>query len=431
MNLTVPENSKGRSGETGSFIPDVIGERFRVKRLLGRGTTSRVLEAHDEILKRNVAIKVLDSGLYLDPIYNQRFEREALALARLSHPNIVSIHDFGYEDYLKTYYLVLELVTGESLERYINEISKSPLEARIDFVLFLLPGLESALTHSHSLNITHRDIKPQNIMITYDGRPVITDFGIAVVSDLSNATLPGFSPGTPIYMSPEQLRGDTVDPRSDIYSLALLIYRILTGRLPFPKQDDLSMIRKRLCDPPEPLGLAFSTRVEEAILRALALVPDQRFQTVLEFSDELRTALTSNSAHSLELRLITLHVEKEDQQPSEDLTSAELSAPSARVDEVPSETIGTQESKAEVHQIQEPTLSLPKERVSRRRSLFDNPQFFWDRAPTWAAYVLAIVLGVYAFWPPKPHPPIQEEEEYSLEELKNSMEPPFVSLKEF
>lgn len=431
MNLTFPEKSSEGDGQTGSFIPEMVGERFKVKRLIGRGTTSKVLQAHDEILKRDVAIKILESGLYLDPIYHQRFEREALALGRLSHPNIVRIHDFGYEDYLKTYYLVLELVIGESLEGYINELSKCTVQSRIDFVLFMLPGLESALTHSHSLNITHRDIKPQNIMITHDGRPVITDFGIAVVSDLANATLPGFSPGTPIYMSPEQLRGDRVDPRSDIYSLAILVYRILTGRLPFPQQDDLSMIRKRLCEPPEPLGSGFSNRVEEVMLRALALSPDQRFQTALEFSDELRTALTSESSQSLELRLITLHVERERQQDAEDLSSVNLEEPRQLADTIPPETAEVQDSESELQQPLEQPLRPEEAKVPENSPLWDNPRLYRDWAPTWTAYLLAIILGLYAFWPSNPSPPIQVEEEHNLEQLENSIEPPFVSLKEF
>ncbi|MEI8165468.1 MAG: serine/threonine-protein kinase [Chloroflexales bacterium] len=203
--------------------------RYELRAELGRGGMARVYSALDTLLQRQVAIKVLAAQLSLDEEFVRRFEREATTAANLRHPAIVTIYDVGEQDDL--HYIAMELVSGRSLHAIIEERTTLGL----GYAVSLLDPVARALDYAHAQGAVHRDIKPHNILIDHDGRVLITDFGIAQTadSDGDRLTRTGVFMGTPEYISPEQAESQRVDGRSDLYSLAVVAYEIITGRVPF------------------------------------------------------------------------------------------------------------------------------------------------------------------------------------------------------
>ncbi|MDQ2998782.1 MAG: protein kinase [Chloroflexota bacterium] len=206
--------------------------RFTIQEEIGRGGMARVYRAQDTQLKRTVAIKVLLPQLAVDPEFAQRFERESITAANLRHPNIVTIYDVGEQDGL--HYIAMEYVRGHTLHAII--------EARgalgLGYAITIIGPVAAALDYAHRQGAVHRDIKPQNIMIDVDGRVLLTDFGIAQAPDGSNTggerlTRTGIFMGTPEYISPEQASAQRVDGRSDLYSLGIATYEVITGNVPF------------------------------------------------------------------------------------------------------------------------------------------------------------------------------------------------------
>jgi serine/threonine-protein kinase len=275
--------------------------KYLIEAELGRGGMGVVYRAHQPSLERTVAIKLLSSDLIGDPDGVRRFRLEAKSVAKLNHPNIVQVYDIEEEENL--IYLVMEYVDGESLD---GLISKSVLtESRC---LKIVADIADALHFAHEKGIVHRDVKPANVLLTSDGRVKVADFGLAYLIDREGGTTrTGFLVGSPNYMSPEQATGQKIDRRSDIYSLGVVLFRMLTGRVPFIAESSHAVLFMQVGqEPPDPreLNKGISLVTRGLVLKALNKKPETRFQTMAEFRDALlrqSTALSAGMAGELSL----------------------------------------------------------------------------------------------------------------------------------
>ncbi|HEY6115804.1 MAG TPA: HD domain-containing phosphohydrolase [Candidatus Dormibacteraeota bacterium] len=259
---------------------------YRLMERVGRGGMASVYRAYHPALDRYVAIKVLPDFFAEEPGYRDRFQQEARSVARLKHQNILEIFDYGYDD--GTPYLVLELIDGGTLADRVGK----PMELRE--VVRLLEPLGSALDHAHAHGILHRDIKPSNVLITKEGTPILADFGLAKMTGaIQRLTTSGVVMGTPEYMSPEQAADEFVGPASDIYSLGVVAYEMLTGRVPFagdtPAATLLSHVTKAMPATRELKG-ELSAHVEEVLRRALSKRPEDRFPSASSLVTALKPA---------------------------------------------------------------------------------------------------------------------------------------------
>jgi len=277
-------------------MSDLIGKslgRYRILEQIGEGGMATVYKAHDTRLDAEVAVKVIRTENLAPSILERalkRFEREAKALARLTHPNIVKVIDYGeYED---KPYLVLEYLPGGSLKKRLGK----PIPWQEAFQLIL--PIARALDYAHRQNMIHRDVKPSNILMTEDGEPMLTDFGIAKVLDLeetADLTGTGMGIGTPEYMAPEQWQGNT-STQSDLYSLGVLLYEMITGRKPYTANTPAALLLKQANDPlPRPSEFVrdLLDKVENILLRALAKEPKERFKDMGEFIKAMDNGLKS------------------------------------------------------------------------------------------------------------------------------------------
>jgi serine/threonine-protein kinase len=282
---------KGRSmGE-----PAKLG-RYELRQTLGRGAMGVVYEGFDPVLGRRVAIKtILQNAALGDDVvrdFAMRFTREAKAAARLSHPNIVQVYDFGVENELS--YLVMEFVQGTELGAFFDSGELFDIQDVTRLMTELLDALELA----HNAGIVHRDIKPANVMVDSEGHAKLADFGVARVSDGQDATQVGAMVGTPAYMSPEQVQGQPVDRRTDIFSAGVILYQFLTGQKPFQGGGAYTLARKIIHDdPPTPSSLvaSVSREYDRVISRALAKDADERYQTAREFSQALNALMAGRA----------------------------------------------------------------------------------------------------------------------------------------
>ena len=259
---------------------------YRIMERIGRGGMATVFRAYHPALDRFVAIKVLPDFFAEEPDYRERFQQEARSVARLKHPNILEIFDYGYDD--GTAYLVLELVEGGTLADRVGK----PMELRE--VVRVLEPIGSAIDHAHAHGILHRDIKPSNILLQQDGTPVLADFGLAKMRGAAHRlTSSGTVMGTPEYMSPEQAADEPVGPAADQYSLAVVAYEMLTGRVPFlgdtPAAVLLSHVTKAMPAARELRG-ELSAHVEDVLRRALAKRPEERYTSAAAFVAALKPA---------------------------------------------------------------------------------------------------------------------------------------------
>ncbi len=287
--------SKPRSGELKlDFLqptntPDRIGRigAFEVVRVVGRGGMGVVLHAIDASLQRDVAVKVLDPLLANDELARQRFCREARAAAAVTHDNIVAVYQVNEDDRSGLPYMVMQLVNGETLEERLLRVKKLSVAEAVNFGMQAAAGLASA----HAAKLIHRDIKPANIMIeSGTDKVVLTDFGLARAAEDMKLTRTGFVAGTPLYMAPEQARGDDVDHRSDLFSLGSVLYESLAGQPPFAGKTPLAVLR-RLSDeahiPLHTLNPEVPAWLEDVIDRLLAKDPNKRIQSAAELSEIL------------------------------------------------------------------------------------------------------------------------------------------------
>ena len=266
-----------------TLIDRTFDRRYVIKRKLGSGGMADVYLAEDQELGRRVALKLLDERHASDEQFVERFRREAQSAAGLNHPNIVSIFDRGRAE--GTYYIAMEYLDGRTLKELLVRNGPTPIPIAIDYARQIL----GALSFAHRNGIIHRDIKPHNIIVGSDGRLKVTDFGIAR-SGASQMTEAGSIVGTAQYLSPEQARGAPVDPRSDLYSLGIVLYEMLTGKVPFSGDTPVEIAMKHLSQVPEPpskLRPELPHDLDAVIMRALAKDPDQRYASAEEMDADL------------------------------------------------------------------------------------------------------------------------------------------------
>jgi serine/threonine protein kinase/beta-lactam-binding protein with PASTA domain len=263
----------------------VFNDRYELVRKIARGGMAEVFAARDLLLDRQVALKVLFPELSVDPAFVERFRREAQAAASLSHPNIVSVYDWG--EFERTYYIVMEFVDGRPLSQVLR--TEGPLAP--ERAALIAADVAAALSFAHRHGVVHRDVKPGNVLITDDNHVKVTDFGIARAANTQeNLTQTGAVIGTATYFSPEQARGDTVDARSDLYSLGVVLFEMVCGQPPFVADSPLSVAYKHVReDPPRPRSLnpAVPPALEAIIGQALAKSPAARYQNAQELRADL------------------------------------------------------------------------------------------------------------------------------------------------
>lgn len=260
----------------------VIG-KYRVLEALGRGGMAQVYRAYHPQLDRYVAIKVLRSDLVEEKEFLARFQREARAIASLRHHNIVQVFDFDVQD--EIYYMVMELLEGDTLRARLNKYRVEGKRMPLPEVLRIMKDVLHGLGYAHSQGIIHRDIKPANIMLTSRGEAVVTDFGIAQIVGATTYTVSGALMGTLSYMAPEQGLQGHCDQRSDLYSLGIVFYEMLTGYTPFDADTPLAILMKHLNDPlplPRQIDPALPSALEHIVLKVLAKDPEDRYQTTEE-----------------------------------------------------------------------------------------------------------------------------------------------------
>jgi eukaryotic-like serine/threonine-protein kinase len=262
----------------------VLGNRYRVEAKIGAGGMAEVYRGFDPVLNRTVAIKVLHSQFARDTSFVERFRREAQAAARLNQPNIVAVYDTGADD--GTQYIVMEFIEGRTLGEFL-QTGRKPTPVQAAEIAQKICG---ALTAAHGVGVIHRDIKPGNVMVTRDGTVKVMDFGIARVLGPETAPQTSAVLGTASYLSPEQAQGNSVDARSDIYSLGAVLYEMLAGRPPFMGDTPVAVAYKQVNETPvvpSQLNPDVPARLDAVVMKALSKNPSNRYQTAEEFSADL------------------------------------------------------------------------------------------------------------------------------------------------
>lgn len=263
----------------------VLNGRYELQGVLGGGGMALVYRALDRVLNRTVAVKVLREQYASDPTFLQRFTREAQAAAALSHPNIASVYDVGQDGDVP--FIVMEYVPGITLRDLIARDGPLPVDQAVEIGAQIL----GALDYAHRNGLVHRDIKPGNVLITPQGTVKVVDFGIAKSARDLSLTAAGLALGTAAYFSPEQARGEAARPESDLYSVGVSLYEMLTGRTPFQADSDVGMAFKHINEapvPPRQWNPAIPPQLERIVLRALAKNPAARFASAEEMQQALR-----------------------------------------------------------------------------------------------------------------------------------------------
>jgi serine/threonine-protein kinase len=278
---------------------EILGGQFQVLEKIGTGGMGSVYKASQPAVNRMVAIKILHPKLAGRKDLTSRFRREARAMSQLTHPNTVKVFMYGELEDDGSLYIVMEMLEGKNLNQTVRKEGPLPPERAIPVLIQVCGALQEA----HDLGIVHRDLKPENIFLSRQGGiadyPKVLDFGLAKVTerqmqpDSVILTQEGMVFGTPEFMSPEQAQGKTLDARSDIYSLAVILYEVLTGKLPFSARTPMEYIQKHVMEPAIPLNQRvperkFAPGLEQALARALAKKPDDRYQSAADFGEALR-----------------------------------------------------------------------------------------------------------------------------------------------
>lgn len=288
----------------------VVEGRYKIESVIGQGSAGTVYKAVQELIGREVAIKVLHDYLVSDQEFIKRFTQEAKASSRLSHPNIITIYDFGVIPKGGRPYIAMDLLKGTPLSDYISERNHIPVEDAVP----IFKQVCQALAEAHRQGVVHRDIKPENIvLVERSGQklfPIVVDFGIARLvqeeSDQARITRTGTVCGSPTYMSPEQCTSSKVDHRSDLYSLGIVIYETLTGEVPFLSDELVKVMAMHLSDPPTPLNqvradLQFPEALEQVVTKTLAKNPKDRYQTMEELAQALDDAMREPEKSSVSI----------------------------------------------------------------------------------------------------------------------------------
>jgi len=264
--------------------------KYEITDRIGRGGMAEVYRGYHVSLDRYVAIKLLHPFLADDPEFKDRFENEARNVAKLKHPNIVQVYDFDFDPEGESYYMVMELINGPTLKDKLFELASSGERFSIAESIRVVRAAAEALAYAHLRNMIHRDVKPANLMLDEDERVVLTDFGIAKIVTGTQFTASGGMVGTPAYMAPEQGLGEAGNERSDLYSLGVILFQLVTGRLPFDADTPLGIILKHVNEPlPSPRSFmpTLSEDMESIICRVLAKDPEDRYPSAAEFANDL------------------------------------------------------------------------------------------------------------------------------------------------
>ncbi|HKG37986.1 MAG TPA: protein kinase [Conexibacter sp.] len=265
----------------------VIAGRYELGRRLGIGGMSTVQLALDRRLERNVAVKLLAEHLADDPAFVSRFRREALAAARLVHPNVVQVFDFGFDEAAHHHFIVMEAVPGRSCAELLRERGHLDVAQAVEIVAQACRGLD----YAHRNGVVHRDVKPGNLLVTDDGVVKLADFGIAKATEQSSITQVGSVLGTAAYLAPEQARGEASGPRSDLYALGVVAYQLMSGRLPYEAMSLSELALKQQRELPAPLdelNPEVPPALAQAVTVALALEPEGRFETAAAMEQAIR-----------------------------------------------------------------------------------------------------------------------------------------------
>ena len=332
-----------------SWIGKTLGDRYQIVELLGQGGMSAVYKANDPNLRRVVAIKLIHSHLSNDPKFVLRFEEEAAAVAQLRHPNIIQVFDFANDG--DTYYIVFEFVPGESLQQRLERLSGAGRTMRVDEATKITASIADALDYAHERGLIHRDIKPANVMLNVLGEAILMDFGIVKIVGGDTHTATGAVMGTARYMSPEQIKGQRVDARTDIYGLGIALFEMLGGRPPFEADSAMTLMMMHVNDPvPDVRRLRpdVSPELVAVINKALAKERDDRFATAAQMAAALRGGSSAAGAATAAVVAGTVFEEVPRAVP-QDATVLEPT-PAA-----PSPT----STEAEGASVQEPAVSIP------------------------------------------------------------------------
>jgi len=290
------------------LVGTVLDNTYRVEQLLGQGGMGAVFRGQDVALNRPVAIKVMHSHIAQQQGFRERFMQEARAIAALDHPGIVQIYAFSRDPSLL--YIVMAFIPGQNLQDWLRLLKERGMMLDLPEALAIAAQVAEALAYAHARGVYHRDIKPGNIILRpiepgqadpygLGFHPMLTDFGLAKLSEGGVMSMPGTSMGTPAYMAPEQCEGREIDGRADIYALGIVLYEMVTGRLPFEVQTLTEAIRAHTQEappPPRSVDPTLPSRVEEIILKALSKAPADRYQNAAEFKAALDAARTALSA---------------------------------------------------------------------------------------------------------------------------------------
>jgi eukaryotic-like serine/threonine-protein kinase len=262
---------------------EVVAGRYRIESRLGSGGMSTVHLAFDERLERHVAVKLLAEHLASDPAFVSRFQREALAAARLIHPNIVQVFDSGLDERRDQHYIVMEYIDGQSCAEVLRERGWLPVEEALPIILGACAGLD----YAHRKGVVHRDVKPGNLLVGPDRLVKLADFGIAKATEQSSITQIGSVLGTAAYLAPEQGRGEEAGPPADIYALGVVAYQLISGRLPFEGASLTELAIKQQREPPaalDTLVAAVTPELARAVDVALRIDPRNRYPTAIEMA---------------------------------------------------------------------------------------------------------------------------------------------------
>ena len=273
-------------------IGEILGGRYEILKRIGSGGMADVYMAKDQKLNRNVAVKVLKREYVDDEKFLKKFQIEAQAVASLTHPNIVNIYDVGAENGVN--YIVMELAGGITLKEYIKKKGYLSPQETVDVSI----QIASAISHAHNHHIIHRDIKPQNILISEDGMIKVTDFGIAKAANTNTVTSTATAMGSVHYISPEQAKGRFCDEKSDIYSLGITMYEMITGKVPFDHENGVTIALMHLQNdivPPSEIKEGIPDSLEKIILKCVMKKPEERYQTAEELIEDLKLVFQDTS----------------------------------------------------------------------------------------------------------------------------------------
>lgn len=274
-----------------TWIGKTLGGRYQIESLLGQGGMSAVYKATDPNLGRVVAVKLIHPHLSSDPEFVRRFEEEARAVAQLRHPNIIQVYDFDHDE--DAYYIVFEFVPGETLQARLKRLHEAGRRMTLDETVSIGSQIADALHYAHNRGLIHRDVKPANVMLNVQNQPILMDFGIVKILGGTQHTATGAVMGTARYMSPEQIKGERVDERTDLYSLGVMLFEMSSGRAPFEADSAMTVMMMHVNDPVPDLAKLrpdVPLALKRIINKALAKNQDGRFQKAGAMAEALRNA---------------------------------------------------------------------------------------------------------------------------------------------